>query len=348
MRIVVCYLGKRGGGAELTLKVVEGLEQTIDNLDLLLILSKKNELLEKIAMNRYQTFLISGNSIKKIFSICLNLLSASLKIRSYAKKQKVIIIFPMASPLDLIINFLIRGKNTQILRVIHDASKHPGDIWPGKKSILWMCKRADKLVVLSEFVKKQLPDSFQSKTILTTHPVFNPVVKAGQEGLNVETPYVLFIGRIRKYKGLDLLFGAWRELEGRSLHTLIVAGEGKIPEPIPRNTVILNRWLELAEIEDLILGAEVVVFPYIEASQSGLIPMVKKFGKKLIISNNGGLLEQVVDYPFKYVLKDVSTQELTKTLESAIQDKVTAFKNTYTLDEDEWFNPIAAEIITKH
>jgi glycosyltransferase involved in cell wall biosynthesis len=40
---------------------------------------------------------------------------------------------------------------------------------------------------------------------------------------------------------------------------------------------------------------KVLVLPYIEASQSGLIPIAHAFGKPVVVNSVGGLPEQVID-----------------------------------------------------
>jgi glycosyltransferase involved in cell wall biosynthesis len=106
--------------------------------------------------------------------------------------------------------------------------------------------------------------------------------------------YILFIGRIRKYKGVDFLIDT---LSNSNIEIpLVIAGQGVISSEINSRVVTINRWLTDSEIHWLILNAEVVVFPYSEASQSGLVPTCISLEKKIVLSDAGALIEQAVYY----------------------------------------------------
>jgi glycosyltransferase involved in cell wall biosynthesis len=75
----------------------------------------------------------------------------------------------------------------------------------------------------------------------------------------------------------------------------VIAGEGTLPDGL-EGVETINRWLTEIEIRDLISQADVVIFPYTEASQSGVIPSAIALGKRLIVSEVGGLTEQIKNY----------------------------------------------------
>ena len=86
---------------------------------------------------------------------------------------------------------------------------------------------------------------------------------------------------------------------------LVIAGEGKLPKGL-KDIEIHNYWLSEFEMSRLLTTAEVLIFPYLEASQSGIIPIAMKLNKVLIISKIDGLVEQVQGYPrvFSFTLGD--------------------------------------------
>jgi glycosyltransferase involved in cell wall biosynthesis len=103
-------------------------------------------------------------------------------------------------------------------------------------------------------------------------------------------PKLLLIGRIRDYKGLNHLLEEFRSINSK--FTLLIAGEGSAKAEMPANVFFLNRWLNRIEFEHLIDFADIVLFPYSEASQSGILPIAIAKNKKIVVSTAPGLLEQ--------------------------------------------------------
>src|SRR6218665_1758249 len=95
----------------------------------------------------------------------------------------------------------------------------------------YFIKNHDGFICLSEQVKNELLSiSPNAKVKLINHPIYDQFgVKTSREealrilGLSPDKRYILFFGFIRKYKGLDLLLQALKEVD--SSVELIVAGE---------------------------------------------------------------------------------------------------------------------------
>ena len=111
---------------------------------------------------------------------------------------------------------------------------------------------------------------------------------------------ILFLGRIEKYKGVDLLLDAFFEVNKKMPNiNLTIAGNGNLKPYLPKikrsekAITVINKWLEDEEIGDLIYDCDFLVLPYIDASQSGIIPLAFGCGKTVIATNVGALSEQV-------------------------------------------------------
>lgn len=134
----------------------------------------------------------------------------------------------------------------------------------------------------------------------------------------------LFFGRIEPYKGLDLLFSATREVL-RQLPTmrLVIAGAGTLP-PIPPDirhcVVLLNRFVADEEIKAIFAAAQVVVLPYKEATQTGVIPLAAAFGKPAIATRVGALPELIVDGTTGLIVPPQSPVELANAMLSLLLD----------------------------
>jgi glycosyltransferase involved in cell wall biosynthesis len=115
-------------------------------------------------------------------------------------------------------------------------------------------------------------------------------------------PTVLFFGRIEYYKGLDLLVQA-AEIAARSLPDLriIIAGQG--PEAARCQALVTEPhrfdwrlgFVPHQEMAALFAEAAVVVLPYRDASQSGVVPIAFANGRPVIATNVGALAEAVHD-----------------------------------------------------
>lgn len=118
--------------------------------------------------------------------------------------------------------------------------------------------------------------------------------------MKAEIQYLLFFGRIDKYKGIGFLLDAYCEVEGQAL-PLVIAGDGTlngeenaILDKIS-NVTLINRYISDGEMKWLFSHSAAVVLPYIEATQSGVIPIAYAYSKPVLISNIPGLTQFVVD-----------------------------------------------------
>lgn len=112
----------------------------------------------------------------------------------------------------------------------------------------------------------------------------------------------LFFGRIEEYKGLGVLANAYEKIsQSYSNVTLTIAGSGDFSKykSVFENMAkvrIENRYIADEEIEYFFsVPNTVVVLPYLDASQSGVIPIALEYQTPIIASDTGGLKEQLND-----------------------------------------------------
>lgn len=196
---------------------------------------------------------------------------------------------------------------------IHDIVPHPAkfDMYEyikefiRKRILRQALKVVDQIILLSENSYKMFRD---------LHPTY--IKKADWMPLGVHVPevepkkpselekvindrYYLFFGRISKYKGIMNLLEAYDAIKRKEKPLLVIAGSGKIgskeKEIIQKNNniILINRYIEDCEMIYLIRNSLTVVLPYIEASQSGVIPIAYYFSVPVITSNVPGLVEFV-------------------------------------------------------
>lgn len=110
---------------------------------------------------------------------------------------------------------------------------------------------------------------------------------------------ILFFGRIRKYKGLEYLIKA-EPLITESIPNvkIIIAGKGdfkKYEEMMinKEHFIIYNRHISYREGAELFQKSSIVVLPYIDASQSGVVVTAYGFKKPVIVTSVGSIPEIV-------------------------------------------------------
>jgi glycosyltransferase involved in cell wall biosynthesis len=116
---------------------------------------------------------------------------------------------------------------------------------------------------------------------------------------------ILFFGKVRKYKGLDVLLAAMPRVLSKVACNLIVVGEfydsiDKYEELIRRHCIeshvhIDNRYVPNEEVASIFERADVLVLPYTSASQSGVARIALSNGLPIIASRTGGLSETIID-----------------------------------------------------
>jgi starch synthase len=186
----------------------------------------------------------------------------------------------------------------------HDVMAHSGERLRGKITLLTnkaLNKKAEKIIVHGEKLKKELIASVPGKRILV-FPMgsFEFYLKWKKKEIKEESNTILFFGRILHYKGLDILLKALKLVRKKTEFRLIIAGEGDLSPyqelmtgELSQNIEIINKYIPEAEVPEYFQKASIVVMPYREASQSGIVPVAYAFKKALICTNVGALSEAV-------------------------------------------------------
>lgn len=124
---------------------------------------------------------------------------------------------------------------------------------------------------------------------------------------------LLFFGRISPYKGIDELLLAFSKVLQKVPNVkLVVAGTGTYQYNLPASLlysprlILVNRFITKNEIKSLFEQADVIICPYRDATQSGVLMTAAVFDLPAIVSNVGALPEYIRDGVNGYVydLKD--------------------------------------------
>lgn len=167
----------------------------------------------------------------------------------------------------------------------------------------WLRRSADRVVVHGRSLERlaKTTGEFQRGAAFEVVPLGALAHSCSVEPLPLE-PSVLFFGTMYYHKGLDVLVEAAKLAEG-SVPGLrvVVAGQGpefaRCREAAADST--LFEWREGFVADDslstLFAECRVVVLPYREASQSGIVPVAFSCGRPVIATRVGSLAEAVHD-----------------------------------------------------
>ena len=108
-----------------------------------------------------------------------------------------------------------------------------------------------------------------------------------------DLPVVLCFGLMRPYKGIDVLLEAWRGIDGAELW---IAGMPRMDisalvAAAPPGVRFFPRFIGDTELPAFFRAASLVVLPYREIDQSGVLFTALAFGKPVLASDVGGFPE---------------------------------------------------------
>jgi starch synthase len=199
-----------------------------------------------------------------------------------------------------IVAVLVRLLDIPLVYTMHDHMSHAGTPVMMRVSN-WITPRlALAIVVLTRrgrdaLVSKGFP---LQKIYCIPHGIYTIFTRWRRANVKSEK-VLLYFGRLEPYKGLDVLLGAFARVR-RALPgwTLVIAGSGDLPAALTDMDLsgieIQNRYVADEEVAGLMQRARVVVVPYTEATQSGVIATAYAFGRPVIATAVGGLDEMVV------------------------------------------------------
>ncbi|WP_137124341.1 glycosyltransferase family 4 protein [Roseomonas sp. HF4] len=306
MRILLWYWGRKGAGGQITLSLARALAARSD-VDVALSVSAQADLIEDFRRLGLPMDAVPTYSSAAGFALgCLRVPWLARRLRRQAQDFGADAIVSVMTHLwtPLVAPGLARA-GLAFVPIVHDAEPHPGD-----PAVLWGPRfrrevgSARCAIALSESVAAAVGARFPR---LPVHRLTlgSPLQVAAPDGprpgaRSGEVRFAM-LGRLRPYKGLDLLRDAWRLLQPRHPEArLLVAGQGDLERLAPGlsglpGVEVRSRWLTEEELPQLIAASDAVVLPYTEASQSGVAPVAHAMGVPVVVTPVGGLVEQVRD-----------------------------------------------------
>jgi starch synthase len=214
--------------------------------------------------------------------------------------------------------------DTPLVVTVHDPSRHLGEDSHG--IVDWAldraCYRAQQRIVHVPQMKDLLVERFGVPSA-TVHIV--PHILIGDDSVLQDQcedeNSILFFGRIWEYKGLEYLIKAEPLITAKfPKATFVIAGTGedfyRYRQMMMHHDrfVVHNEHVSDLKRAELFRRASIVVLPYVEASQSGVIPIAYRFGKAVVATNVGGLPAMVDHGHSGYLVPPRDSQALAEAI----------------------------------
>jgi glycosyltransferase involved in cell wall biosynthesis len=235
--------------------------------------------------------------------------------------------FPLILP-------LLHIKKYPLVTTSHDVKPHIGENHLRTRFINYCWRRySNQIIVHGEKLKEQMMQeyNFPNENVhaipIGEHNVA-PFKKYEREDINEDKNQILFFGRIWKYKGLEYLIKAepmiTKEVPDAKV---IIAGAGEDFKKYERmminrnNFIVHNYRIPYKEGAELFQRCSVVVLPYIDASQSGVVSTAYGFKKPVVVTDVGSIPEIVDNGITGFIVPPKNPEALAEAIIKLLKDE---------------------------
>ena len=250
-------------------------------------------------------------------------------------------------------------SNAVVLFLCHNIYSHEGLPLPlgrvFERRLIWRAfRRVDGFLVhslpLAEKVRGFKPEAPVTHICHPTYDFYVDFDAEPTEALNAK-PRLLFFGNIRPYKGVDVLLKALAVVQRSLDFEAVIAGEFYVePRPLRELADELgvadrirwdDRYIPNERVPDLFRSADLLVLPYQNASQSGVVPLAYAFDVPVVATDVGGLSEVVLEGRTGYLvpaedpglLAEAIIRYFKEDRKSEFQQNIRRFKKSLNWDQ---------------
>lgn len=217
----------------------------------------------------------------------------------------------------------------------------PHEYFPFKKYLTQqLLNKTDLTVLLSEQTEtdfKQLNTS--SEYLKLFHPIYE-LQKPDESALELRKKYgfseddeiVLFLGLVRDYKGVDVLIDALNSiLVNREWIKPFIVGEfytdkskllGRIDPELKNQYTILDKFISDEAMAEVLTISDLLVLPYKEASQSGVLANAIYFNLPALVTDQPGLSEHLIHRHNGMICRPRDAQDLKEKIEEYFDEEL--------------------------
>jgi glycosyltransferase involved in cell wall biosynthesis len=330
MRVGVVYLGRRGPGGSISLQLAKHLAK---QAEVFCVVSEDADLIHQwrncgLPLLAVPTF----RSKTAAMTSYLNRGPAQRLASAIAERLPDVLVYPMVHPWTPRLQSYLQQVPDVV--VVHDPIAHPGFFH--RMSGIWeqrAARNATRCVVLGRvfvdtLVKRGIPNG---SIDVIPHGIFSQhVAPAVPTMLPEQSPTILFFGRITEYKGLEVLLKAFQRLvKDQPDIRLKIVGDGSLKPyqsllAATPNVIVINRWVDDAEISSYFHSASMIVLPYTSASQSGVIATAAAFRTPVVATRVGAISEQIEDRHSGLLVAPNSVDQLYTAISTLLDDPLFA------------------------
>jgi D-inositol-3-phosphate glycosyltransferase len=225
---------------------------------------------------------------------------------------------------------------------VNQARRDANDSMLNRLTLNIQYRLVDHIFVHTPKMKAELVEEFNVRDHAITvirHPINNafpdtdltPVEAKERLGIREHEKAILFYGRIKPYKGLEWLLEAFQQLGARQKgFRLIIAGAPNkgdeeyldqirrgIRDEFRRGDIIEDiRFIPDDENELYLKAADVLVLPYKEIFQSGVLFLAYSFGLPVVATDVGSFREEIVEGQTGFLCKSNDPRGLAEGIET--------------------------------
>jgi glycosyltransferase involved in cell wall biosynthesis len=328
-RVVLHYWGRRGGGSHFTLSLAQHLSP---EAEVFLSLSRYNDDMEAFKASGFPILDIDR---PKLSTLWRQGWSLPWQLKRHAEALTALrpdaVIITMNSPFAWPFIRSLRKRGLKVIYVAHDSEPHPGDYaaaWQRTTQDL-LIRNADRVVALSNIVAGRIVERLPvAKNKISVVPIETIYPSLGTDKPSPQpggSPVrLLFYGRLLSYKGLDLLAQALEPMKARAGWRLTIAGAGPLEDDVRRRFAGWEQvdlqlgWVSDSQTDRLYSSHDLLLCPYTEASQSGVVAMAISWGMPSLVMPTGALPEQIGFGAAGLVAKALDAEGFRQTLEEAL------------------------------
>jgi glycosyltransferase involved in cell wall biosynthesis len=307
INILIVILQKKGSGPVFALELAHGLAQNgcyvyaavasgIDN----------REKWEEDKIIRKISFIETGNTKTFFKSLWTFIIKGHKNLQfDFGSTNFDLVINTYSHPWNEIIARYIKHK--RVASICHDPINHLGTKALRRIVNRRFVKAADDVIVLTKTFVPIIEKNYGfTKDRIHYMPHGRMDIYKREQIITKESRYrndkinFLFFGRIKEYKGLHILSEAYKMIKQKyDCISLTIVGDGDFSsyrenfENI-EDVTIINKYIADNEVGCYFDGPNIIcVLPYLDATQSGVIPIAMEYDSSIIASNTGGLREQL-------------------------------------------------------
>ena len=253
----------------------------------------------------------------------------------------------IAPKLDGWLFVLLRTMGIRVVYTAHNPFPHEFRQGDAEKYVR-LYKSVDHLIALTEQTASEVQkacDLPEGQLSVIPHGDYEPLFRLYQSNNSLKEEVlrkaagrkvVAFLGLVRPYKGLEYLVEAFPLVQQKMPETLLliagrvgVGNQQEIEAHIEKHVAAEDRWIDLRflptpDLKAYVSVMDVLVMPYVRASQSGNTVMAYTAGVPVVATDVGGLKDMTEDGVTGFLVPPKDPEALANAICRTLEDGIYA------------------------